>query len=390
MLNVTLDLSPVVHHKAGLATYAQNLGEALIEARIDDLSLGAFNYGSATARELTPPLAALPRTQLAWGARRWRLTVALRTFARMWMDDAVATHPHPLPGRERRHTAVFHATEHLLPPMQHARSVFTFHDAIYALYPQFHLRMNLWFLNLMMPRFLARANRVIAVSERSARDCMRLYGVLESKITVVYEAADASWRPISNTAALAEVRAKYGLPDQFMLCLGTIEPRKNIGVLLDALKAMLASDATAALVIAGRKGWLFEPIFAQVRELGLDAHVIFTGYVPADDARALMNAATLFAYPSLYEGFGLPPLEAMACGTPVVCSNASSLPEVVGDAALTVPPTDARALASALQRVWRDADLRADLRARGLARAARFSWARAARETADVYREAAR
>ena len=394
MIDVTLDLSPVVHHKAGLATYAQHLGEALIQSHSIDLSLRAFSYGGGgtAAHPLNQPLASLAHTRVRWGARRWRLTVAVRTFAKLWMDATVGIHhgnanDPPSTGR------VFHATEHLLPPLRTARSVFTFHDGIYALFPQFHLRLNLWFLNLMMPRFLRQANRIIAVSECSRRDCIRLYNVPQSKITVIHEAADPKWRPIDTSDALDLVRRKYGVPSRFMLFLATIEPRKNIGTILEAMQVMvaqsidLASDDLPVLVVAGRKGWLYEPLFAKVAELALTQRVIFTGYVPDQDAVALMNAATLFVFPSLYEGFGLPALEAMACGTPVVCSDTSSLPEVVGDAAVTVSPTDVAALAAALQSVWSRPDVRAGLRARGLARAATFSWERAAAQTANVYRE---
>jgi glycosyltransferase involved in cell wall biosynthesis len=182
------------------------------------------------------------------------------------------------------------------------------------------------------------------------------------------------------------VREKYRLPEQFILYLGTIEPRKNVAGLLHAYRRLLdRGDTTLDLVVAGRKGWLYEPVFQAVRELGLEERVHFTGWVAGEDAPALMNSAQVFVYPSLYEGFGLPPLEAMACGTPVVCSNAASLPEVVGDAAILVNPLETNEMADAIARVLSDPARRQEMCAKSIAQAARFTWERAARETLQVY-----
>jgi glycosyltransferase involved in cell wall biosynthesis len=180
------------------------------------------------------------------------------------------------------------------------------------------------------------------------------------------------------------------LPERFVLFLGTVEPRKNVVALIEAFAALVAAEphetADLHLILAGGQGWLAEPIYARVEELGLQERAHFTGYVPEDEKALWYNAATCFCYPSLYEGFGLPPLEAMACGVPVVTSDASSLPEVVGEAGLTVDPLDRAALCDALHRVLDDRGLRAELAARGQSQARRFSWVEAARQTAGVYR----
>jgi glycosyltransferase involved in cell wall biosynthesis len=188
------------------------------------------------------------------------------------------------------------------------------------------------------------------------------------------------------------VRRKYGIPDgPFVLALGNLQPRKNIQRLVEAFAiARRAPDFALSLVIAGKAQWRESQVHAAVAQAGLEDSVVFPGYVDEADLPALYSAAALFAYPSLYEGFGLPPLEAMACGTPVVCSHVASLPEVVGDAAVTVAPTDTEALAQALLDVLTQPGLHASLRARGLRRAAQFSWDRCAAETLAVYREAAR
>lgn len=384
-MHITLDLSPVVHRKAGLATYAQNIAVEVqqVAQTLPNVRLSAFHYDHVVKAPLQPPLAQLPCQTVAWPARRWRLTVALRYFAGRAMDEVV------FGAQAAAGPRVFHATEHLLPPLAQAKSVFTFHDAIFALFPQYHLPMNLLYLNTMMPRFLRRAHAIIAVSECSKRDCVRLYGVDPAKIRVIYEGVNPRYRPIHDPKRHTQVREKYRLPPKFLLYLATIEPRKNLVALVEAYHALLNTEHAddVHLVIAGKKGWLFQPVFDKVRELGLEARVHFTDWVDDDDAPVMMSMAEAFVFPSLYEGFGLPPIEAMACGTPVVCANTSSLPEVVGTAGLLFDPADVRWLAQASVRVLFDEPMRAELRVRGPVQAAKFSWQNAARETLQVYHD---
>ncbi len=378
-MHICLDLSPVVHRKAGLGTYAQRLAEHLLAVDREN-TYSAFHYGRTVKEPLRPPLDALPRRVVPWGARPWRLGVAARHFLGLNMDSTF------------QDVDLFHATEHLLPPLRGVRTVFTFHDAIYALFPQYHLPLNRLFLGLMMPRFLRRADAIIAVSECSKRDAVRLYGIDPARIGVIYEGVDARFRPVTDPARLAQVRARYNLPERYVLYVGTIEPRKNLTTLLEAWSKIRISnfEFRNSLVIGGKTGWLYEGFFARLRELGLEDEVLLPGYIADEDLPAVYSAASVFVFPSLYEGFGLPPLEAMACGTPVVCSSASSLPEVCDEAALLVEPTDVPALIQAMSRVLSDAPLRATLRARGLAQAAQFTWERTARETLAVYREVCR
>jgi glycosyltransferase involved in cell wall biosynthesis len=197
------------------------------------------------------------------------------------------------------------------------------------------------------------------------------------------------FRPVVQPAHLDQVRARYGLPERFILIVCTIEPRKNHGLLLETFGRIVERQPDVRLVIAGKPGWLYQAFFDRLDGSGLRDRVILTGHVPERDLPTLLTLATVFAFPSLYEGMGLPPLEAMACGTPVVASNTSSLPEAVGEAGLLLPPDDPRAWAEALERVLVDADLRAELRARGLARAAHFTWEAAAQATLAVYAQAA-
>jgi glycosyltransferase involved in cell wall biosynthesis len=280
---------------------------------------------------------------------------------------------------------LFHATEHLLLPLRGTPTVLTVHDLIFRRYPAHHKRLNRWYLNATMPLFCRRAGHIIAVSEQSKRDLIEAYGVSPDKITVIYEAADLRFCP-QPAETVADVRARYSLPDRYLLFVGTIEPRKNLGRVLAAFERLHAADLTGALVIVGKRGWLYDDFFARLEESPAKQAVIFPGFIPDADLPAVYAGAQVLAFPSEFEGFGLPVLEAMACGTPAVCSNTSSLPEVTGDAALLIDPVDVDALTDALRRVLNDPALAANLRSRGLAQAARFSWARAAEETLAVYR----
>jgi len=377
MMRITVDISPTVHHHAGLGRYAHELLTALLA--VDPANhYDTLYYAPAGSERPDPPLDRLPARRLRLAAKPWRMSVLLADFAGLGLD------------RWLKSGDVFHATDHLLPPLRRSASVFTIHDLIYAFYPQYHLPLNRWYLTLMLPRFLRRAEAVIAVSENTRRDASRLMHVPAEKMTVIYEGVNPAYQPIQVADALAGVRQKYSLPARFALFFSTIEPRKNLLMLLEAYGALLARAPTAPdLVVAGRKGWLFEPVFERVQALGLAPRVHFTDWIAEADAPALMNAAEVFLYPSLYEGFGLPPLEAMACGVPVLCSNASSLPEVVGEAGLLLPPQDAAAWTNALERVLDDPALRQDLRGRGLARARQFTWEAAARQTLAVYERVA-
>jgi glycosyltransferase involved in cell wall biosynthesis len=206
-----------------------------------------------------------------------------------------------------------------------------------------------------------------------------------TKVEVVYNGVDPSFRPLP-ADEVGAFRRERGLPDRFILFVGTLEPRKNVARLVEAYARL--PERRPALVLVGGKGWLYDEIFGRVEALNLSREIHCAGYVPADDLPWWYNAAELFVYPSLYEGFGLPPLEAMACGTPVVTSTASSLPEVVGSAGLMVDPTEIEELTTAMERMLKDRDMRQQMRAAGLAQAQRFSWVETARRTVETYRRA--
>ncbi len=369
-MRICLDVSAAVHRRAGLGRYTLELTRALVAQSEHDYI--AFYHQRGQAR-LDPPIDSLPRRTIQLSVKPWRLTTMLAHWFGVPQDAL-------FPGVD-----LFHATEHLLPRLRHIRSVFTLHDLIFRFDPGSHLPLNRIYLNTMMPRFLRAADAVIAVSECSKRDAVRFYATPAEKIHVIPEGVEARFRPIADPQ-LEPVRHKHHLPDRFVLCVGTIEPRKNLPILFEAMASRRERGLEPwPLVIAGKAGWLYEPILRRIAELNLQNWIHLTGFFPDDDLPALYNAATLLAMPSRYEGFGLPVLEAMACGTPVVCSNISSLPEVAGDAALLVPPENVQGWAEAITRLCNDNALHARMRERGLAQAAHFTWENAARQTADVY-----
>jgi glycosyltransferase involved in cell wall biosynthesis len=280
---------------------------------------------------------------------------------------------------------VLHSPDFIPPFRRNCKSVITVHDLAFLFYPNLLTQESAHYYG-QIDQAVRNTDHIIAVSKSTRRDIIHRLGAPEEKITVIYEAAHPIYRPLDDERLLRQVREKYHLPDDFILFVSTIEPRKNVPTLLLAYRQLLDGyKRSEALVLAGERGWLFEEVFALVKELGLESHTLFLGRVPVEDLLYLYNAARLLVHPAVYEGFGLPPLEAMACGTPVVVSNVSSLPEVVGDAALLVDPENVSEWTVAIWRLLTDENLRADMREKGLKRAAHFSWEKAARETLAVY-----
>jgi glycosyltransferase involved in cell wall biosynthesis len=281
--------------------------------------------------------------------------------------------------------------QYIAPPICSARIVVTVHDISYERYPHFFAPEAITQLRALVPLTIRHAATVLTVSEFSRQDIIRRYCVAQEKVVVAHGSADPVFHPIHDPAQFSAARERYGTGEQFILCVGNLQPRKNLVTLINAYVRLRQADATRhKLVLVGGKSWLYDDIFAAARDSGYIDDLVFTGFVPDDDLVALYNAAELFVYPSLFEGFGAPPLEAMACGTPVVTTNTSSIPEVVGDAALLVDPLDVEGMARAMAAVLDDHALRARLSARGLDRASAFSWDAAARTIVDVYRRAAR
>lgn len=263
-------------------------------------------------------------------------------------------------------------------------TVVSFMDLSFLRYPRAFNRGNRLYLSVMARAAVRRAAHLLAISESTRQDLITLLGADPARASVTHCGVDPAFRPLP-AAAVAAWRAQHDLPARFLLYVGTLEPRKNVPRLLDAYARLCRLGDPPPLVLVGGRGWRHAGIDARLARLGLGERVRLLGYLPAAELPLCYNAADLFVYPSLYEGFGLPPLEALACGTPVVTSNTSSLPEAVGAAALCVDPRDVPALATAMGQALEDHALRARLRAAGLAQAAGFSWRRMAEQTLAVY-----
>jgi glycosyltransferase involved in cell wall biosynthesis len=291
----------------------------------------------------------------------------------------------PLEVRRRKPDLV-HYPNFNMPLVNPAPVVVTIHDLIYYLFPDAcpgraaHLYAR--FMFRAVPRL---AKRIITDSEYTKNDIVRHLGIKPEKISVVHLAIDPIYRPVEDARRLEAARKKYGITGEYVFYAGTHQPRKNLVRLVKAFSRLKTKDHL--LVITGKKEERRREVYDTVERLGLSERVVFTGMVPEEDLPELYSMADLFVFPSLYEGFGLPPLEAMACGTPVVTSEATSLPEVVGDAALIADPLDVDSIALCMERVLSNASFAGELREKGFSRVKRFSWLKTAEKTLDVYNE---
>ncbi|TAK20434.1 MAG: glycosyltransferase family 1 protein [Chloroflexota bacterium] len=361
------------YRSAGVSRYVQNLIPPL--SREPSVDLIAFVGGDATPPDDTADLdtATIIRTTLP----------THRPFVRIAWEQALSGAACAAYGVE-----LYHGPAYALPIAGRRPMVVTVHDLSFERHPAMFNRGNRLYLRLMTRLAARKARRIIAVSEFTRDELRATLGVPPDRVDVVHNGIDTRFRPGARDEVEAFRTAK-SLPDRFVLYLGTLEPRKNLVTLVRAFaRGRSEWPEGTALVLAGGPGWQYQAILAEIDRLGLRDRVIMPGYVNLDEQPLWYSAAAAFAYPSRYEGFGLPPLEAMACGTPVVCANESSLPEVVGDAAIQVAPTDEVGMARAIGSILRDDDLRRRLSEAGRDRAARFSWTAAAAATARVYERA--
>ncbi len=299
----------------------------------------------------------------------------------------------------RRHSPdVLFVPAHVMPLMCPVPTVVTVHDLGYLCYPQAHRPYDRWYLDLTTRRHARLAAYIVADSQATRDDLVRHYQADPDRVIVVYPGRDEKLARVESPGAVTDVRERYGIlgvPSEakrrtngmggdYLLYLGTLQPRKNLVRLVEAFAHLQPAAIDMQLVLAGKKGWHCEVLIDRVRSLGLSGRVAFPGYVDDDDKAALISGATALVYPSLYEGFGLPVLEAMACGTPVLTSNVSSLPEVAGNAALLVNPLNVDDISAGISRLITDADLRRSLVMKGYAQVRKFSWARAGYQVLQV------
>lgn len=365
-MKVGIDAFALGSQLDGSQTYVRNLIRSLasVDPDGDYTLLVSPSFDSTTV----PGCERMKRVELRQPVRHLRLPLA----------SSWALH--------RAGVDVFHA-QFAAPLLCGARIVVTVHDILFERYPQFFNAKQLRQLRLRVPLTVRRAAAVVTGSEFSKQDILRRYLLSPEQVIVAPYAADPMFRPIREQAILTTMRERYGTGDRYVLFVGALKPNKNLHAVLDAYLRLRRSGAVRhRLVLVGSKDTLQEDVFANGRAQGFEEGLIFTGHVPDEDLVALYSGAELFVQPSLFEGFGLPSLEAMACGTPVITSNRAAVPEVVGDAAILVDPLDVEALAVAMNSVLCDEALRARLTTKGLQRAAAFSWQETARIVAGVYR----
>ncbi len=293
--------------------------------------------------------------------------------------------PLTLPWRVRNDRLdVFHA-QFIVPPFLKCKTVTTIPDIAYEHVPQFFPARQRAILKLLVRESARRADHIITVSEFSKKALVETYGIRAEKITVTYEGAGEEFVPLDREKAREYLARKYGIRDEFILYLGRLQARKNLARLVESYAKARKSGLRHRLVLAGKPDSLFQPVLARIRELKLENDIVLPGYVAAEDVPAFFNAADVFVYISFYEGFGLPIMEAMACGTPVITSCGTSLEEVAGDSAILVDPMDEASIAEALTRVLGDTGLRLRLGHAGLARSRQFNFKSAAEQTVAVY-----
>lgn len=387
-MRIGIDYTSAVHQGAGIGRYTRQLVSALLEQDSQN-EYTLLVAGRAPRPQAKSQLFAVPASPVSAHYPNLRV-VELPLSERLW---TILWHRLRLPLWVELFSGaldVFHSPDFALPPVRRAGTIVTVHDLSFLRVPECSYPALQTYLRKVVPPSVRRANMVLADSKCTKSDVIELLGVDPARVTVIYAGVGKEFRRVEDESHLAAVRTRYGLPARFVLGLGTLQPRKNFERLIEAyaqVKGRMGDELK--LVIAGELGWMYESIFEKTKELHLQGEVCFLGYVADEDLPALYTMAELFVFPSLYEGFGLPPLEAMACGTPVITSNVSSLPEVVGDAALMVNPLDIEALAAAMQQILSDAALRRQMIARGLLQARRFTWEQAARQLLNVYQQVA-
>ena len=291
-----------------------------------------------------------------------------------------------LPGLVKRSAMdLLHSPHYTRPAVLPCGSVVTFHDMTFFLFPELHTRTKRIFFPYAIRQSARHADALVAVSENTRRDAIRILGITPNRIFTTPSGISKDFHPIKDQTLLEGGRQYYQLPAEFILYVGLIEPRKNIPMLLKAYARLVSQSDPPPLVLVGRLGWMYEQVFQLVEQLELTNRVHIKGYIPAQNLPIVYNLAKLFVYPSTYEGFGFPVLEAMACGTPVITTAISAMLDNVGDAGLLIPPQDESALTNAIETLLSDIALRDHLSIVGRLRAAEFTWERTALETLKVY-----
>lgn len=378
-LNAHLVSFSQTYRNAGVSRFTYVLLEGLIHDNHDQHYIAFIGQREAAAAA-SGPLHDAERIELIPGA--WPTD---RPLQRIFWEQTV------LPAELRRlEVDVFHSPVNVLPEYVPCASVVTVHDLAFMRYPQYFRPARRNYQRVFTARSVQRATLTVADSDSTKRDLIEYFQAPEDRVRVIYPAIDPIFHPVEDPHVLAEFRARHDLPPRYLLYLGTLEPRKNLVGLVEAYARLRAEDAeTPPLVLAGAKGWYYQPLFERINSLGMQEYITFAGYVAREEQPLWYAGAELFVYPSLYEGFGLPVAESLACGTPTITSNVSSLPEAGGSIAMLVDPNDWDALAHTMRVALADPQTRARALDEGPRWASRFSSSQMAAAYADVYCEAA-
>jgi len=375
LLPIGIDYTPAYEQGGGIGRYVRELVTAL--SLIDQTSPYSLFVSGATPSKLPPQL----------GANFYWKPTALtpKWLARIWHRLQVPLPVELFTGRVR----LFHATDFVLPPtLPSVPTVLTVHDLSFVRVSDSASLSLKRYLDVVVPRSIGRARHILADSQATADDLVNLYGVSISKVSVLLSGVSERFNQTISLEGLMTTRNKYSLEDfPYIFTVGTVQPRKNYVRLIQALVQLRAKGIDIHLVIAGGKGWLDNPIYQAIVDNYMEDYIHFIGFAADEDLPALYKNATCLAFPSLYEGFGLPVLEAMAAGVPVLTSNVSSLPEVAGDAAITVDPYDVDAISDGLAKLIQDSQLRDTLIQKGLARSREFTWEKSARHLLSIYQD---
>jgi len=396
-MRVGIDISPLAGNRTGVGNYTHYLLRHLLEAEAEFLAFGGAAAG------FPPLLRHVLQAERDFAFHGF--SAGLHKPARDGCEALQHARHLPLPtrllhrswsrlGRPRVDALlggvdVFHATNYFLPPVQKAKRVVTIYDLAFLRVPELCSPRIVGPFSRQIRRFALDADAILTCSEATKADIVELLGVPEAKVTVAHGAADPAFVRMSWTEAQELMVRRYGITPPYLLFVSTLEPRKNVAGLLQAF-ALIQHEIPHVLAIVGREGWMEKSLAALTEELGITDRVRHVGYVPDHAALpAFYSGADAFVFPSFHEGFGLPVLEALACGCPVITSDRASLPEVAGEAAIYVDPDDADSIANGIRRLVNDRELAADLRARGLEQARKFSWKHCAETTLGVYRSLA-
>jgi glycosyltransferase involved in cell wall biosynthesis len=369
-LHIAIDAHSVGAELGGNESYATNLIEALAE--IDQTNRYTLFVTKA---------AAIKRFADRWPNFQVKLTLPHTPLVRI---------PLTLSRELRRNPVDLLHVQYTAPPFAPCPIVTTVHDLAFEHLPETFNRRSWMQMRLTVRRTARRAAHIITVSDYSRDDIIRTYKIPPERITVTHEAAPSNFAPLKDPAELERIRDRYGISRNYVLSLSSIQPRKNLVRLIDAytqLRRVNPDDTFPQLVLAGKRGWLERETLRAAEQSARSKDILFTGYVPDHDLTGLYSGALCFVYPSYFEGFGLPLVEAMQCGVPIIAGNLTSVPEVVGDAGLTFDPFNTNELANAIKRLVDDPTLCAALRHKGLERAKTFSWQSTARETLRVYEQ---